>query len=152
MTKKDRKEHWNSKRDGKKWEEFIDLIKKDVTFVAASAYVGIAERTLRHWIEVDEDLLQEYSRAKRYMDVITSNAITSAILDKGTSKMDRAKLSVDWKKRRDKRYRDKWEQEVYGKDGEPLNKAISVEIITNEDKKHNSIPEEPTKWKEDNNQ
>ncbi len=146
MTKKDRKEHWNSSWDSEKWNDLLEVIKQDVTQKSACAYVGLPVSTLHDWLNRDEKLSEQYKRAEQYMHVITSNAISSAILDNDTSKLDRAKLSVDWKKRRDKRYRDKWEQEVYGKDGEPLNKAISVEIITNEDKKHDSVPEEPTKW------
>ena len=109
---KDRKEHWNSSRNSEKRNEFISCIKRDVTFVASSAYVKIPERTLRDWIERDEELSQEYERAKNYMDVITSNAITNAILDKKASSWDKAKFAVERKKRRDRRYRDKQETEL----------------------------------------
>jgi hypothetical protein len=43
------------------------------------------------------------------MDVITSNAITFAILDKENSTSDKAKWALEWKKRRDKRYKDQIE-------------------------------------------
>ena len=46
------------------------------------------------------------------MDVITSNVITKAITDKNNNISDRAKRSLEWKKRRDKRYKDKVEQET----------------------------------------
>ena len=104
-----RKEHGNSKRDSEKRKEFIELIKRDVTFIAASSYVKIPERTVRDWIERDEELSQEYDRARNYMDVITSNVITNVIMDKDTQLTDRAKYALEWKKRRDERYKDKKE-------------------------------------------
>jgi len=104
---KSRKEHWNSTWNSDKRNEFIELIKRDVTFVSASAYVWLPERTVRDWVERDEKLSQEYNRARNYMDVITSNAITYAILDKENTSSDKAKWALEWKKRRDKRYTDK---------------------------------------------
>jgi len=67
----------------------------------------LPERTVRDWVERDEKLSQEYNRARNYMDVITSNAITYAILDKENTSSDKAKWALEWKKRRDKRYTDK---------------------------------------------
>ena len=103
---KARRRHGNSKRDSGKREEFIWLIKRDLTFISACDYIWMPERTIRDWVERDEELSQEYRRALTYMDFITSNAITKAILDTWTEQKDRAKLSFEWKKRRDKRYRD----------------------------------------------
>lgn len=113
------RDHGNSTWDCDKWKEFIELIKIDVTFVAASAYVEIAERTIRDWIDRDEKLSQEYERAKKYMDVITSNAITAAITDKDSTAQEKAKVSLEWKKRRDRRYSEKVDK---------TNKNIDIEV------------------------
>ena len=118
--KKSRKEHWNSTWDSNKWKEIIELTKRDVTQKAACAYVGLATSTFHHWLSQDKDLLEEYDRARQYMDVITSNVITQAISDKTIPSTDRAKLSFEWKKRRDKRYSDKQDINQTVTDSNPL--------------------------------
>ena len=83
------------------------MIKRDVTQKDACAYVGLPTSTLHDWLNRDELLSEEYMRAESFMDIATSNAISTAILNKKIDQMDKAKLSMDWKKRRDRRYTDK---------------------------------------------
>lgn len=106
---KDRKEHGNSSRDSDKWQELLGLIKRDVTQKAACAYVRLPVSTLHDRLQRDKKLSEQYERAEQYMDVITSNAITNAIIDKNLASNERAKISFEWKKRRDNRYREKIE-------------------------------------------
>jgi len=105
--KKDRKEHGRSTWNSEKRKDLIDLIKRDVTQKDACAYVGLPTSTLHDWLNRDELLSEEYMRAESFMDIATSNAISTAILNKKIDQMDKAKLSMDWKKRRDRRYTDK---------------------------------------------
>ena len=113
MTKakniKSRRDHGNSTFDYGKWNEIIELTKRDVTQKSACAYVGLPVSTFHDWIKRDEELSEQYEAAQQYMDVITSNAITYAIMDKDIPSTDRAKYALEWKKRRDDRYKDKKE-------------------------------------------
>ncbi|OQY40868.1 MAG: hypothetical protein B6229_00575 [Spirochaetaceae bacterium 4572_7] len=68
--------------------------------------------TLHDRLNRDPKLSEEYKQAGCYMDVITSNAITNVILDKEVSSVEKAKFSVERKKRRDARYKDKIENEI----------------------------------------
>jgi len=77
-------------------------------------------RLLKKFSDIHETRLAKRGLTKKHSEWITKMVLSN---------------HHDWK--------DKREQEVYGKDGEPLNKAISVEIVTNEDKKHSSVSEEP---------
>jgi len=124
--KKSRKDHWNSTWDSDKRNEFIELIKRDITFVSASAYVQLPERTVRDWLERDNKLSQEYNRARNYMNVISSNTITSAMMDKWSTWSERAKRAFEWKKRRDNRYKDKSENENTNKN---IDAEVSLEKI-----------------------
>lgn len=116
MTKKkiikSRREHWNSKRDSEKWVNLIKLIKRDVAQDKACHYVWLPVSTLHDRLNRDPKLSEEYKQAGCYMDVITSNAITNVILDKEVSSVEKAKFSVERKKRRDARYKDKIENEI----------------------------------------
>lgn len=123
-TKESRKEHWNSTRDYDKRKEIIELTKRDVTQKAACAYVGLAVSTFHDRLSRDVKLSEEYDRSKQYMDVITSNAITHAITDKEIPSTDRAKLSFEWKKRRDKRYTDKQDVQQTVTETNPLSDKL----------------------------
>ena len=107
--KKSWREHWNSSWDADKRAKLIELIKRDVTQKTACNYVGLPVSTLHDWLARDPELSEQYHSAEEWMHVITSNAITAGILDKNTEPKDKAKLAMDWKKRRDKRYADKGE-------------------------------------------
>ncbi len=125
-TEKNRKEHWNSTRDSDKRKKLLDLIKKDVPQEKACNYVWLAVSTIHDWIKRDKELSEEYDQAKGYMDVISSNALASAMLDSKASKSERAKRAMERKKRRDNRYKDK--NEITGPDDKPLLPSV-INII-----------------------
>jgi len=92
----------------------IECIKRDVTQEAACAYAKIPVSTLWDWLKRDEKLSEEYERAKKYMDVMTSNAITEAITSKYIPIETKAKYAMEWKKRRDRRYMNTSKTEITG--------------------------------------
>jgi len=136
-VKKSRKEHGNSTWDPKKWDAFIECIKVDVEFETSCDYVEIPTSTINDWMKRDKELSDEYKRAQKHMDVITSNTLSHSITreynedimsesDKAKIQFDKAKRAVEWKKRRDKRYKDKGE--LTGKDDAPLIDNINITI------------------------
>ena len=109
--KKDRKEHWNSSWDSEKWRDLIELIKKDVSQKDACAYVWLPTSTLHDWLNRDKKLSEEYDRAEKWMDITTSDVLVNWITDEELDKRERMKYALEWKKRRDRRYKDKAEVE-----------------------------------------
>lgn len=118
---KSRKEHWNSTWDSNKRDEFIELIKKDVHQKDACAFVGLPVSTLHDWLKKDEKLLEQYSRAEKWMDITTSNVLSSGFNDKDLEIEVKMKYALEWKKRRDKRYTEKNETDMKIKDIDKIN-------------------------------
>jgi len=111
----DFRDHKNSTRSSDKRLEFIGLIKRDVDLLKSLAHCGIAISTFYDWIGRSKHLSEEYEKAQSYMHVITSNSLASAILDNDVDAVQRAKLSLEWKKKRDDRYIEKREYTLENK-------------------------------------
>lgn len=99
---RDRKLHWNSTWDADKWREFIELIKMDVTRKNALSHVWLPDSTLTDRLWRDEKLSAEYERAKTFMDIASWQVIAEAII-----KQKDVKTALEYKRRRDDRYKDK---------------------------------------------
>jgi len=106
-----RKDHWNSTWNSEKRQDLIEAIRHDVTQKDACAYVWIAVSTLHDWLNRDKELMEEYTRAEKRMDIKTSNVIANWITNNNLDEKERMRYALEWKKRRDKRYRDKQETE-----------------------------------------
>jgi len=98
------RDHWNSTFNIIKRRELVQLVQGDVWIKDALAYVTIPISTYQDWIKKDKNLLEEIERAKKHMDVLTSNTIAYKVKETKDEK-----LSMERKKRRDIRYRDRVE-------------------------------------------
>ena len=106
---KDRKEHGNSSWDSDKWDDLIELIKKDVTQKDACMYIRLPVSTLHDWLNRDKKLSEDYHRAEKRMDITTSNVLTNGINNNELDERERMKYALERKKRRDWRYSEKKE-------------------------------------------
>lgn len=126
---KSRRDHWHSTWNSDKRNELIQLIKRDVTQKDACAFVGLPVSTLHDWLKRDKNLSEEYDRAEKWMDITTSNVLSSGLNDKELQMDIRMKYAMEWKKRRDKRYSDKTENKTYIVELDPEDEAKVDELM-----------------------
>jgi len=121
ITKKEFKLPW---RPEKYNEETINklssVFQMDWTVSEACSYAKISRETYYTWIKKKEWFSDRMSEAKDFLFTIARKKLTKDIQNPNTD----ARSAIEFLKRRDKRYQDKWELQVEVEIENPLEKRL----------------------------
>ena len=101
----------------------------DCTIEEACLCAGISESTYYDHAAKDEEFSEKMTRAQKWA-IQSARSVLFNAMKEGNDGMGDGKLALEVIKRRDKRrYSEKTESEVTGKDGEPIQQSVTVKFV-----------------------
>ena len=101
-----------TKKDENTIQKLESIFKIDWTISEACSYAGISESIYYDWVKSDKKFSEKMRAARDYPFILARKTIMKAMQN------DNDKAAMEYLRRRDQRYKDKWE--ITWEDGWPL--------------------------------